>query len=91
MSKITMDCKTTYSCKSVVEKFNAMVDFFTYARNGYFEMFAQNIKYEQQFNIIKSICQKAVNIYNNNEFYEDDSDKFLGECNIAQQILEVLK
>lgn len=36
-------------------------------------------------------CKEAIKIYNNEEFYEDDCDSFLGESIMAQQILDLLE
>lgn len=40
--------------------------------------------------IIYKICKEAVRTYDNEEFYEDDCDKFMGESIMAQRILDLL-
>lgn len=35
-------------------------------------------------------CEKAIKTYENEEFYEDDCDRFLGECSMARDILDLL-
>ena len=39
---------------------------------------------------IEKICKNAVDTYDNEEFYEDDVDKFLGESMMAQTVLDVI-
>ena len=39
---------------------------------------------------IEMICKEAVRTYDNEEFYEDDCDRFLGESIMAQNVLEVI-
>lgn len=39
---------------------------------------------------IQKICREAVRIYDNEEFYEDECDRFMGESIIAQNIIEVI-
>ena len=36
-------------------------------------------------------CNEAVRTYDNEEFYEDDCDRFLGESAFAQEILELFE
>ena len=45
---------------------------------------------ENKFAKIKTICDDAVKIWNEELFYEDDQDVCMGENNIAVQILEIL-
>ena len=40
--------------------------------------------------IIKE-CEKSVNAYNNQEFFDDDADIFLGESLLGQRILYLIK
>ena len=40
--------------------------------------------------MIKEKCKEAIRIYDNEEFYEDDCDRFLGESAMAEEILEIL-
>ena len=35
-------------------------------------------------------CKKAINTYDNGEYYEDDVDTFMGESIMAQSILDLL-
>lgn len=35
-------------------------------------------------------CEKAINTYDNGEYYEDDVDTFMGESIMAQSILDLL-
>ena len=35
-------------------------------------------------------CENAIKTYENEEFYEDDCDRFLGECSMARDILDLL-
>ena len=35
-------------------------------------------------------CTKAIEIYANNNFYDDDRDRFMGESFMAEKILELL-
>lgn len=39
---------------------------------------------------IEKICKNAIDTYDNEEFYEDDADKFLGESMMAQTVLDVI-
>lgn len=39
---------------------------------------------------IHKICAEAVRVYDNEEFYEDDCDRFMGESIIAQNIIEII-
>ena len=34
-------------------------------------------------------CKETIKIYNNEEFYEDDADIFMGESNMASVILDM--
>ena len=45
---------------------------------------------EECLNSIKDMCKAATRVYNNEEFYEDDCDRFMGECIMAERILGVL-
>ena len=36
-------------------------------------------------------CQKAIKLYENEEFYIDDCDYFCGQSNFAQTVLEQLE
>lgn len=36
-------------------------------------------------------CKEAVRTYDNEEFYEDDCDRFFGESAMAQEILELFE
>ena len=36
-------------------------------------------------------CNEAISTYDNEEFYEDDCDRFLGESAMAQEILELFE
>ena len=45
---------------------------------------------EECLNAIKKACEQAVRIYDNEEFYEDDCDRFLGESTMAQKVLELI-
>ena len=46
---------------------------------------------EEVCDIIKKKCEEAIKTYDNEEFYEDDCDMFLGEKSMAEDILEVLE
>ena len=35
-------------------------------------------------------CKNAIKTYENEEFYEDDCDRFLGECSMARDVLDIL-
>ena len=44
--------------------------------------------------VIKQIiekCNDAIKIYDNDEFYEDDQDYFMGQSHFAQNILELFE
>ena len=44
--------------------------------------------------LIKKIvkeCEKSVNSYNNQEFFDDDADIFMGESLMAQRILYLIQ
>lgn len=36
-------------------------------------------------------CKKAIKTYDNEEFYEDDADIFMGESNMASTILDIFE
>ena len=36
-------------------------------------------------------CKDAIKTYDNDEFYEDDCDYYLGQSHMAQEILELFK
>ena len=46
--------------------------------------------YEECLEQIKKVCDEAIKSYDNEEFYEDDCDKFLGESNMAQNVMEII-
>lgn len=46
---------------------------------------------EEALGQIERICKEAVNIYDNEEFYEDDCDRFMGESIMAERVLEVIQ
>ena len=39
---------------------------------------------------IEEICKEAKAIYDNDNFFEDDRDRFMGEASIAEDVLEVI-
>ena len=40
---------------------------------------------------IERVCSEAVKAYDNEEFYEDDCDTFMGESIMAQKVLEIIE
>ena len=40
--------------------------------------------------VVEKICDEAVRTYDNEEFYEDDCDRFLGESILAQRVLDII-
>ena len=52
----------------------------------------EQVWYESE--LIKKIreeCSEAVRTYEQEEFYEDDCDRFMGESCIAQRVLEIIE
>lgn len=47
-------------------------------------------KYNNTINQIKEICEQAINTYNNEQFYDDDADIFMGENIMADRILNII-
>ena len=45
---------------------------------------------EEACAMIREKCNEAIGIYDNEEFYEDDCDLFLGEKSMAETVLEIL-
>lgn len=45
---------------------------------------------EEACAMIREKCEEAIGIYDNEEFYEDDCDLFLGEKSMAETVLEIL-
>ena len=76
----------TRSCKTCKQK--EIIELATKGLNAY-EYCIQDL--EKKFVKIKDICQDAVDTWNKEEFYEDDTDIFMGENNMAVKILEILQ
>ena len=47
-------------------------------------------KYNNIINQIKEMCEQAIKNYDNEQFYDDDADIFMGESIMANRILNMI-
>lgn len=48
------------------------------------------MKYNDIINQIKEMCEQAIKNYDNEQFYDDDADIFMGESIMANRILNII-
>ena len=52
----------------------------------------EQVWYEAELiDLIRKECQEAIETYDQERFYEDDCDKFLGESFMAERVLNLIQ